>query len=61
MKNVMLDILFGENRLAEAESICILKENMWNSITLLSQMEEGCLSTQLPKDENGKFEICIIY
>ena len=21
-------------------------------------MEEGCLSTQLPKDENGKFEIC---
>ena len=28
---------------------------MKNALTLLSEMEQHCLSAQLPQDENGKF------
>ena len=55
MKDVMLDVVFGENGLVEAENKLDLKKNMKNAITLLSEMEHQCLSTQLPQDENGKF------
>ena len=55
IKDVMLDVEFGENRLVEAENKLDLKEKMKNALTLLSQMEQQCLSAQLPQDENGKF------
>ena len=55
MKDVILYIVFGKNGLVEAENKLDLKEKMENAITLLSEMEQQCLSTQLPQDENGKF------
>ena len=55
MKDVMLGVVFGENGLAEAENKLDLKEKMKNALTLLSEMEQQCLSAQLPQDENGKF------
>ena len=55
MKDVMLDVLFGENGLVEAENKPDLKEMIKNATTLLSEMEQQGLSSQLPQDENGKF------
>ena len=49
IKDVMLDVAFGENGLVEAENKLDLKEKMKNGITLLSEMEQQCLSTQLLK------------
>ena len=51
----MLDVVFGENGLVEAENQHNLKEKLKNAVTLLSEMEQQCLSPQLPQDENGKF------
>ena len=53
MKDVMLDVAFGENGLVEAENKLDLKEKMKNAITLLSEMEQQCLSTQLLKMKMG--------
>ena len=51
----MLDVVFGENRLVEAENKLDLKEKMKNAITLLSKMEQQGLCKQLPQDENEQF------
>ena len=50
-----MDVAFGENGLVEAKNKLDLKEKMKNAITLLSEMEQQCLSTQLTQNENGKF------
>ena len=55
MKDVMLDLVFGKIGRFEAENKLDLKEKMKNAITLLSEMEQQCLSAQLPQDENEKF------
>ena len=55
MKDVMLDVLFGENGLVEAENKPDFKKMIKNATTLLSEMEQQGLSSQLPQDENGKF------
>ena len=55
MKDVMLDVVFGENGLVKAENKLDLKEKLKNAIMLLSEMEQQCLSPQLLQDENGKF------
>ena len=55
MKEVMLDVVFGENGLVEAENKLDVKEKMKNALTLLSEVEQQCLSVQLSQDENGKF------
>ena len=47
MKDVMLDVVFGENGLAEAENKFDFWEKMKNSILLLSEMKQ--------QDESGKF------
>ena len=43
MKNAMLDALFGEDGLVEAEKKQDLKEKMKDAITLLSKIEKQCL------------------
>ena len=43
MKDAMLDVVFGEHGLVEAENKQDLKEKMNNAITLLSEMEKQCL------------------
>ena len=47
MKDVMLDVVFGENGLVEAENKFDFWEKMKNALTLLSEMEQ--------QDESGKF------
>ena len=44
MKDVMLDLVFGKIGRVEAENKLDLKEKMKNAITLLSGMEQQCLS-----------------
>ena len=43
MKDAMLDVVFGEHGLVEAENKQDLKEKMNNAITLLSEIEKQCL------------------
>ena len=43
MKNAILDVVFGEHGLVEAENKQDLKEKMKDAITLLSEMEKQCL------------------
>ena len=55
MKDIILDVVLGENGLVEAENKLDLKEKIKNAMTLLSEMELQCLSNKLPQDENEKF------
>ena len=61
MKDVMLDVVFRENWLVDTENKLDVKEKMKNAITLLSEMEQQCLPTQLPQDENEEFAAFINY
>ena len=43
MKDAMLEVVFGEHGLVEAENKHDLKEKMKDTITLLLEMEKQCL------------------
>ena len=55
MKDAMLDVVFGEHGLAEAENKQDLKEKMNNAITLLSEMEKQCLPLEELLNNNVLF------
>ena len=55
MKDAMLDVVFGEHGLVEAENKQDLKEKMNNAITLLSEMEKQCLPLEELLNNNVLF------
>ena len=55
MKDAMLDVVFGEHGLVEAESKQDLKEKMKDAITLLSEMEKRCLPQEELLNNNVLF------
>ena len=54
-KDAMLDVVFGEHGLVEAENKQDLKEKMNNAITLLSEMEKQCLPLEELLNNNVLF------
>ena len=57
-KDTMLDVVFGENGLVEADPKKDLKSKMKESVKLLSEIEREFLKLQ-PSQENGQFALYI--